>query len=130
MRISEQLSTGKFLEGQSNASAATLIANAVARGYAANDVSTRLVSSAEFETIIKKIHEDDDMMRVRRPLPATALRLRGGTATPGSAALTLEPGTLLETPELGTLEYVDDGTTGHLYFTLHVGGVTTRIQIA
>lgn len=29
----------------------------------------------------------------------------------------------------GTLEYVDDGTTGHLYFTRNVAGVATRVQL-
>jgi hypothetical protein len=55
--------------------------------------------------------------------------LKAGTATAGTAPLKLTAGVLLTTPELGTLEYVDTGTIGHLYFTANVAGVVTRIQL-
>jgi len=61
--------------------------------------------------------------------PTAALHLRAGVAGAGGAPLKLTAGTLLTTPELGTLEYVDDGTTGHLYFTLKIATVTTRVLI-
>ena len=54
------------------------------------------------------------------------LRLGAGTATANSAPLKFTAGTLLTTPELGALEYVDNGTTGNLYFTRNVAGTITR----
>jgi hypothetical protein len=61
--------------------------------------------------------------------PTAVLHLKAGTATAGTAPIKLTAGTLLTTPELGALEYVDDGTTGHLYFTLKIATVTTRVLI-
>jgi hypothetical protein len=61
--------------------------------------------------------------------PTAVLHLKAGTATAGTAPIKLTAGTLLSTPELGALEYVDDGTTGHLYFTLKIATVTTRVLI-
>jgi len=61
--------------------------------------------------------------------PTALLHLKAGTATAGTAPIKLTAGTLLTTPELGALEFTDDGTTGHLYITLHQGGVLTRVQI-
>lgn len=54
------------------------------------------------------------------------LRLGAGAAAANSAPLKFTAGTLLTTPELGTLEYVDNGTTGNLYFTRNVAGTITR----
>lgn len=52
------------------------------------------------------------------------------SATPTPAVpLKLLSAPLLVTPEIGALEFVDDGTTGHLYITVHVAGVVTRVQI-
>jgi hypothetical protein len=61
--------------------------------------------------------------------PTAVLTLKAGTATAGTAPLKFTAGTLLTAAELGTFEYVDDGTTGHLYFTLKVATVTTRVLI-
>jgi hypothetical protein len=61
--------------------------------------------------------------------PTALIHLAAGTATAGTAPLKFTSGTLLTNPELGTFEYVDDGTTGHLYFTLNIGSVVTRVQI-
>lgn len=58
------------------------------------------------------------------------LQLPAGTATAGTAPLKLFTGVLNTTPEIGALEFVDDGTTGHLYVTVHVASVVTRVQIA
>ncbi len=58
-----------------------------------------------------------------------AVTIAAGSATAGTAPLKFTSGTLLTTPELGTFEYVDDGTTGHLYFTLNIASVVTRVQI-
>lgn len=57
------------------------------------------------------------------------LTLGAGTATANTAPLKFITGTLLTTPELGAVEYVDDGTTGTLYFTCKVAGVTTRLKV-
>lgn len=43
---------GKLIEAQSSATPGTLIANAVASGYAATDVEERLVSGAEFSALL------------------------------------------------------------------------------
>lgn len=58
--------------------------------------------------------------------PTARLHLAAGTATASTAPLKFIAGTNLTTPELGAMEYVDDGTTGHLYFTYKVATVTTR----
>ena len=57
------------------------------------------------------------------------LDLPAGTATAGTAPAKFAPGTLLGAVEIGALEFVDDGTTGHLYITVNVAGVATRVQI-
>jgi hypothetical protein len=52
------------------------------------------------------------------------------SATPTPALLLKLPSApLLVTPEIGALEFVDDGTTGHLYITVSIAGVATRVQI-
>jgi hypothetical protein len=58
--------------------------------------------------------------------PSARVHIAAGTATASTAPLKFNAGTLLTTPELGAFEYVDDGTTGHLYFTYKVSTVTTR----
>jgi hypothetical protein len=55
--------------------------------------------------------------------PTSVLHLKAGTATAGTAPLKFTSGTLLTTPEAGTIEY--DGT--HLYFTAANAG--TRYQL-
>ncbi len=61
---------------------------------------------------------------------ATAMmHLPAGAAGAGRAPLKFEAGVLLAAPELGALEFVDNGTTGHLYLSLNVAGVLTRVQI-
>ncbi len=61
--------------------------------------------------------------------PSAIVNIAAGTAAAGTAPIKLTPGTLLTTPELGAVEFVDNGTTGHLYITQHVAGVVTRVQI-
>lgn len=61
--------------------------------------------------------------------PTAMLHLKAGTATASTAPLKLTAGTLLATPELGAIEFTDNGTTGHLYITLNQAGVLTRVQI-
>lgn len=57
------------------------------------------------------------------------LHLPGATAAAGTAPIKLDPGVLLTTPEVGALEFIDNGTTGHLYITVSIAGVATRVQI-
>lgn len=54
----------------------------------------------------------------------------GSSGAAGRAPIKLTAGTLLTSPELGTIEYSDNGTTGHMYATVNVGGVVTRVQFA
>ncbi len=61
--------------------------------------------------------------------PTAILTVGAGSATAGAAPLKFTPGALLTTPELGAMEFVDNGTTGHLYITQNVAGVLTRVQI-
>ncbi len=62
--------------------------------------------------------------------PTAVLHLRAGTATANTAPLKLNAGTLLTTPELGAIEFTDDGTTAHLYVTVRIATVVTRVQLA
>lgn len=62
-------------------------------------------------------------------LPTAQLHIVAGTVNAGTAPIKLTPGPLMTTPELGALEFTDDGTTGHLYFTRNVAGILTRTQI-
>lgn len=55
--------------------------------------------------------------------------LAAGTAAAGTAPIKLTAGTLLTTPELGALEFTDDGTTAHFYVTVRIASVVTRVQI-
>ncbi len=61
--------------------------------------------------------------------PTARLHIAAGTATAETAPLKLTPGTLLTVPELGAVEFTDDGADGHLYITLNVASVLTRVQI-
>lgn len=61
--------------------------------------------------------------------PTAKLHIAAGTATAGTAPIKFNAGTLLTTPELGTLEFTDDGTTSHLYITVRIATVVTRVQI-
>jgi hypothetical protein len=51
------------------------------------------------------------------------------SATVAAVPLKLTSSPLLATPEVGALEFTDDGTTGHLYITVNVAGVPTRVLI-
>lgn len=57
------------------------------------------------------------------------VRLAAGTARQGTAPVAFKPGTLATYPQLGAVEFVDDGVNGHLYVTVHVGGVLKRVQL-
>ena len=61
--------------------------------------------------------------------PSAMVDIQAGTAVAGTAPVKFHAGTLLSSLELGTLEFVDNGTTGHLYITLNVAGILTRLQI-
>ena len=61
-------------------------------------------------------------------LPTAKLHLVAGTAN--IAPLKLTAGTNLTTPEIGAIEFTDDGTDGHAYITMNVGGTLTRREIA
>jgi hypothetical protein len=62
--------------------------------------------------------------------PTARLHLMAGGAAANTAPLKFTAGTNLTTPEFGALSCTDDGTTGHLYVTLRVATVVTRIQVA
>ncbi|MGK2864899.1 MAG: hypothetical protein ACSLE0_23405 [Chitinophagaceae bacterium] len=64
-----------------------------------------------------------------QPAPTAVVHIKAGTATAGTAPTKYTAGTLLSALELGALEFTDDGTNGHLYITLNVAGVLTRVQI-
>ena len=61
--------------------------------------------------------------------PTAQLHLKAGTATASTAPLKFSAGTLLTTPEIGTMEFTDDGTTAHIYGTVRIAGVVTRVLI-
>ena len=61
--------------------------------------------------------------------PTAVLHLKAGTATASTAPLKFTAGVLLSALELGALEFVDDGTNGHLYITRNLAGVLTRTLI-
>jgi hypothetical protein len=61
--------------------------------------------------------------------PTASLHLPAGTATANTAPAKLTAGTLLATPEIGAIEFTDDGTTAHLYCTVRVATVVTRVQV-
>ncbi len=61
--------------------------------------------------------------------PSAHLHIVAGSAAASTAPLKLTPGTLLTVPELGAVEFTDDGADGHLYITLNVASVLTRVQI-
>ena len=63
-------------------------------------------------------------------IPTARLTLPAGTATANTAPLKFTAGTALTTAEVGAVEFVDDGTDGHLYITLNIGGTLTRKEIA
>ncbi len=62
--------------------------------------------------------------------PTARLHLPAGTATANTAPLKFIAGTNLTTPEIGALEFTDDGTTAHLYATVRIATIVTRVQLA
>ena len=56
--------------------------------------------------------------------------IRPGTATAGTAPLKFTTGPLLTAPEVGAVEYNDNGTNGKLYTTYKQATVTTRMTVA
>lgn len=58
------------------------------------------------------------------------ITLKAGTTAASTSPLKFAAGTLNTTPELGAVEFTDNGTDGKLYITLNVGGVLTREEIA
>lgn len=59
MRICVLKATQQLLEAQSWATAGTLIRNALARGYALEDIEERVVSDAEYALILENLPERD-----------------------------------------------------------------------
>jgi hypothetical protein len=62
--------------------------------------------------------------------PTAKFHLPAGTAAANTAPLKLTAGVVNTTKELGAVEFIDDGTNGHFYITLNVGGTLTRKEIA
>ena len=62
--------------------------------------------------------------------PTATVHLKAGSATDSTSPLKFTSGTLLTAPELGAMEFVDNGTDGYLYITLNIAGTLTRVQIA
>lgn len=62
--------------------------------------------------------------------PTARLHLPAGTATASTAPQKFTAGTLLGAVEIGAMEFTDDGTTAHLYVTVRVATVVTRVQLA
>lgn len=60
-------------------------------------------------------------------VPLACCHIQAGTAN--YPQVILDPGTLTSSPMVGALEYTDDGTDGHLYFTRNVAGVPTRGEV-
>jgi hypothetical protein len=56
--------------------------------------------------------------------------LVAGTATAGTAPLKFNTGTLLTAPEVGALEFNDNGTNGKLYASYKQATTTTRLTVA
>jgi hypothetical protein len=61
--------------------------------------------------------------------PTARLHIAAGVAAAHGAPLKLTPGVLLTTPELGAIEMTDDGTTAHIYMTVRISTVVTRVQV-
>jgi hypothetical protein len=59
-----------------------------------------------------------------------AVTLEAGTIAAGTSPLKFTAGVLNTTPELGAMEFTDDGTTGKIYITVNVAGILTRKEIA
>jgi len=81
-------------------------------------------------TEIITIDGPNERVGISTVAPTAKLHLPAGTAAAGTAPLKLTAGVVNTTPELGTVEFTDNGTTGHLYITLNVGGVVTRKEIS
>ena len=62
--------------------------------------------------------------------PTAKIHIGAGTATASTAPLKFTAGTLLTAPEIGAVEFTDDGTTAHAYVTVRIATVVTRVQIA
>lgn len=62
--------------------------------------------------------------------PTAMLHLPAGTATASTAPAKLTAGTLLTTPELGAIEFTDDGTTAKLFATVRSATSVIRLQIS
>ncbi len=63
-------------------------------------------------------------------IPTARLHLPAGAAAANASPLKMTAGTLLTTPEIGAIEYTDDGTTAHIYATVRIATVATRVQLA
>jgi hypothetical protein len=61
--------------------------------------------------------------------PTAVVHIKAGVAAAGGAPLKFTAGVLNTTQELGSMEFTDDGTVGHLYITRNIAGVLTRSLI-
>lgn len=92
--------------------------------------ATRYTGGTEAGVILENIVsvKASNAVAIGITTPESYLHIKAGTTT--LAPIKLTAGVALTTPQTGVIEYVDDGTTGHLYFTCKVAGVTTRKEIA
>ena len=98
----------------------------VLRMFAYSDIHFGIMSSGSF---VEKWTMYNSNFGVGVTVPTAAIHIKAGTATAGTAPLKLTAGTLLSVLELGAIEFTDNGTLGHLYITMNVAGVLTRVQI-
>ena len=61
--------------------------------------------------------------------PDAKIKISASSGAAGTAPIKFSAGTLLGALELGALEFVDNGTNGHLYITRNIAGVLTRSLI-
>jgi len=92
--------------------------------------ATRYTAGAEAGYILENIVSLNlsNAIGVGVTTPEAFLHLKAGGTT--AAPIKLMPGVVLASPQKGTIEYVDDGTTGHWYLTMSVAGTVTRKEIA
>jgi len=97
-------------------------------GY--NETGSNKLYIANSSTATPLIYGEFDTVRVGIGIVATAkLHLPASDGGASNAPLKFTAGTLLGTPEVGAMEFVDDGTNGHLYITRHIAGILTRSLI-
>jgi len=61
--------------------------------------------------------------------PTALLHLKAGVAVVNGAPFKFTAGVLLTVPEIGAIEFTDDGTTASLFATIRIGTIVTRVGI-